>query len=268
MTFHFPPSRDHLAELKDFRRRFYSFLADDYDVAELRFMNYGFVPTDGPEDAIKLDESEERYRYQIQLYDHLARLVNVEGKNVLEVGCGRGGGASYIAGRLRPKSYTGLDLTKRAVQYGAGNNKHANLRFLAGDAEHLPFREGAFDVVINVESCHCYDPIENFLAGVRRVLVPGGYLLLTDFRDLMRLDDLRRSLFRCGLTVLEEKNITKNVFEAVKRESKTRLEAIVRLTPQYLWPALREFGAVSGSGIYHELENGGAKYMSYVLQKP
>ena len=232
-------------------------------------MNYGFIPGVDPDylNEILLDPSEERHRCQIQLYDHLARKVDLIGKNILEIGCGRGGGARYITRYLQPATYTGMDLIPAAVRYGAVYNEHAHCRFLAGDAEQLPFRENTFDIVINVESSHCYHPIEKFLAGVYRTLVPGGYLLITDFRDLVRLDELRRALLSCGLIMLEEKNISENVLKAIKTESPKRAEAIERNAPEYLWPILNEFGAVQGSRIYQALEDGSAKYMTYVLQK-
>ena len=264
----YPPPAETAAEQKDFRRRVYTVLARDYDVDVLRFMNYGFVPEEGSGSKLDLNPEEEKFRCHIQLYHHLASKVVLEGKRVLEVGCGRGGGAAYVARCLRPALYVGVDLTLGALQYGAAKNDLANLRFLAGDAERLPFQEETFDVVLNVESCHCYEPIELFLAGVKRVLTPGGYLLLTDFRGLVKLDELRRSLFASGLILREEIDISKNVLQALKQESRGRMQTIVNHAKPDLWPLLQEFGAVRGSIFFQELEGGGAKYLTYVLQKP
>ena len=119
-----------------------------------------------------------------------------------------------------------------------------------------------------MESCHRYSPIESFLSGARRVLVPGGHLVLTDFRDLIGVDHLRRALNASGLIMLDEKNITRNVFEALRRDSRWRMEAIMSFAPAEMWPSLREYGAVQGSWLYRAFENGDAKYMSYILQKP
>lgn len=60
--------------------------------------------------ALPLSESDEPNRYCIQLYHQTASQVDLTGKEVLEVSCGAGGGASYIARNLGPASYTGLDL--------------------------------------------------------------------------------------------------------------------------------------------------------------
>jgi ubiquinone/menaquinone biosynthesis C-methylase UbiE len=184
------------------------------------------------------------------------------------VGCGRGGGASYLSRYHHPAVYIALDLTLDAVRMASRNHGSGTLKFVNGDAENLPFAESVFDAVINVESCHCYEPIEKFFAGVLRVLAPGGALLLTDFRDLVGIDNLRRTIVKSGLNLVQERNISKNVLRALELESDTKMQAIHNRVPQHLWPFLEEFGAVRSSTFYRELQDGGAKYMSYILTKP
>jgi ubiquinone/menaquinone biosynthesis C-methylase UbiE len=48
------------------------------------------------------------------------------------------------------------------------------LDFVHGDAESLPFSDGSFDAVINVEASHAYPRLTRFLEEVVRVLRPGG----------------------------------------------------------------------------------------------
>jgi 2-polyprenyl-3-methyl-5-hydroxy-6-metoxy-1,4-benzoquinol methylase len=82
---------------------------------ELTFMNYGY----SNEHPVSLRDKDEKNRYQIQLYDKIARAIpgNLGDLNILEVGCGRGGGANYIAGYLHPKSLTGIDLCEPAIAF-------------------------------------------------------------------------------------------------------------------------------------------------------
>lgn len=60
-------------------------------------MNYGYAPLEGEDDRLVLEPADEYNRSYIYLYEHLLSGVAVEGKEMLEVGCGRGGGAEYIA---------------------------------------------------------------------------------------------------------------------------------------------------------------------------
>ena len=84
-------------------------------------MNYGYESCNQPM-AIPLKEEEERDRYMIQLYHHVATAVDLTDKDVVEVGSGRGGGSSYIKRYLKPKTMIGIDYSKNAIQFS--NNQH------------------------------------------------------------------------------------------------------------------------------------------------
>ena len=60
---------------------------------DFKFMNYGY-----DEDGFypELNSEDESERYPIHLYHHVVTQVDISGKRILEVGSGRGGGASYI----------------------------------------------------------------------------------------------------------------------------------------------------------------------------
>src|SRR5688572_24776822 len=82
-------------------RWWYSKLARDVVTDRWTFMNYGFAAeNDGGRPS--LDPSDEPDRLCIQLYEHVAGPANLTGAEVLEVGSGRGGGASYLARRHAP----------------------------------------------------------------------------------------------------------------------------------------------------------------------
>ena len=58
----------------------------------------------------------------------------------------------------------GLDLSQNAVDRANSTlSRRDTLSFVHGDAENLPFEEGEFDVVINVESSHSYPNLKRFI---------------------------------------------------------------------------------------------------------
>ena len=61
--------------------------------ADVTFMNYGYSKDNH---KIKLDEIDEQNRYSVQLYDLVGRSADINKKDIVEIGCGRGGGISYI----------------------------------------------------------------------------------------------------------------------------------------------------------------------------
>ena len=118
------------------------------------FLNVGYE--EDPPMALPLAESDEPNRFHIQLYHRIATQADLEGKRVLEVGCGHGGGASYLMRTLRPASYTGLDLNRAGIAFCRKTHNLLGVDFVHGDAEKLPFPDQSFDAVINVESSGAY----------------------------------------------------------------------------------------------------------------
>jgi SAM-dependent methyltransferase len=151
-----------------------------HSAEDVVFLNFGYE--EDPPMALPLAASDEANRFCIQLYHRTATQVDLSGKRVLEVGCGHGGGASYLMRTLRPASYTGLDLNPAGIDFCRKRHNLAGLDFVRGDAENLPFDDQSFDAVINIESSHCYPHFSRFLAEVARVLRAGGHFLYADLR--------------------------------------------------------------------------------------
>ena len=150
-----------------------------WDKTGVTFLNYGYVSLDSRGSSLKLRPEDEQNRLKIQLYHRVVGSIDVRGKDVLEVGCGRGGGASFVMRYLGPRTVTGLDLAALAVVFCRRRHRVEGLTFTKGDAQNLPIPDESFDVVVNVESSHTYPSFERFLREVARVLRPGGHFLVS-----------------------------------------------------------------------------------------
>lgn len=243
----------------------YEMVARKYKAHQWYFMNYGYTPFDY-EEPLELQEKDEINRYQIQLYHFLAIKVPVEGSDMLEVGSGRGGGASYIAEYLKPNSMTGMDLAQNAVDLSNRDHNQPNLRYIQGNAEKIPLDDHCMDAVINVESCHAYGSVPNFLSEVKRVLRPDGILVLTDLRGHEGMDKLREQINSCGMKVLEEEDITDNVVRAIEEEEPLKKKRIEENLPKSMWNAFREFGGATNSQIHLQLKSRDLIYTRFVLK--
>ena len=109
---------------------------------------------------------------------------------------------------------------------------------------------------------------DRFLAEVKRVLKPGGYLLLVDFRDVENMNLLRTQLQRSGLDFLQEEDIAPNVVKAIEAEDEVKKERIRTLFPKKWQKLFGEFAGVVGSRIHLNLKSGARQYHRFVVRKP
>jgi SAM-dependent methyltransferase len=244
----------------------YEVLAKRVPAAEWQFMNYGYVPN-ASEAPLDLPDDLAIQKYPLQMYHYLALKTGLQGKEVLEVGSGRGGGAKHVAKMLKPASYIGLDLAQSAVDLANRLHTLPNLKFIQGSAEEIPLLDNSVDVVLNVESCHAYGSVEKFISEVKRVLKPGGTLALVDFRDAEKMDVLREQLKNSGLEWIEEENISGNVVRAIEAEDDVKKARIKRLFPHKWQKLFGEFAGVVGSTFHTKLSTGVKVYHRFILKK-
>ncbi len=248
-------------------RLLYEMLAARDDDADWAFMNYGFAELDPHATRLELAPADEKDRSAIQLYHHVAAWVDLRDRDVVEVGCGRGGGASYIVRYLRPRSMVGVDVSRRAIAHCRRHRGAAGLSFAHGDAEALPFNGGLFDVVINIESSHCYGSMDRFLTEAYRVLRPDGLLLFADLRFNDGIARLRNQLRSSRFQLLEAHTITGNVVRALEWDHERRVALICQKVPRLFRGPFLRFAGAKGTRTYEMLRHGQGEYLCCVLSK-
>jgi ubiquinone/menaquinone biosynthesis C-methylase UbiE len=247
-------------------KKWYQHLAGEYTLREWTFMNYGYADLDG-EAKLVLHKNDELDRYYIQLYHHVAGITDLKGKDVLEVGSGRGGGCYYIARYLKPKKLIGMDYSQNAVDLCNRLYTLPNLRFHNGDAEAIPFPDHSFDVVLNIESSHCYKSVPKFISEVTRVLKPGGFFSWADLRWNSGTRETDKIFRKSGLHLIKEEDITSNVIRALEMVHTEKLNTIEAHAPKYMWKMMREFTGVKGTKVYNAFRSRKKVYLSKALQK-
>jgi SAM-dependent methyltransferase len=246
-------------------RSWYDFLARQYRDRQWTFMNYGHRLPDGTA-PLALAPEDEPDRSCIQLYQLVAGAVDLTGREVLEVGSGRGGGASFVARYLRPSRVVGVDVSPRAVAFSRARHAAPGLSFEVGNAERLGFAAASFDVVLNVESSHCYGDPTAFVREVRRVLRPDGHFLYADFRARAELDAWRAGLLAAGLRLVTERDITPGVVAALDADDEWKRGLIEARVARPLVRAFGQFAALRGTLLYDKLRGGTLVYCAFVFQ--
>lgn len=104
------------------------------------------------------------------------------GKYVLEVGCGTGMTACYLAKRHGCR-VAGVDISEGMIGWSTRRARRAGVEdrveFRVGDAQNLPFEDALFDAVI-CESVTAFVDMQRAISEYVRVTKPGGYIGLNE----------------------------------------------------------------------------------------
>ena len=141
--------------------------------------------------------------------------------DVLDIGCGLGDNAIYLAGHGHP--VTGLDISPTALITAERRALDAGVpvRFAVADATTLDGYTEAFDTVVDSGCYHCLDDDgrARYAVAVHRATRPGGTLLLSAFSDanaaggdwprpMVDEQTLRRTLGDAGWSIVELTTVT------------------------------------------------------------
>ena len=186
---------------------FFTHINTFFESTNVDFMNHGYYPS---HNFIKKEDK--IFKNQLSLYLSLFDNLKFTNKNILEVGCGRGGGIKGLSKYFNFTEIYACDLNKKNIEYCNKNN--TNINFKVSNAESLDYENNYFDIVINVESSHNYQNPSLFFNEVRRVLKPDGIFLYTDLGLVIHTFP---NFFRLFKNIIRT-DITKNVANACKED--------------------------------------------------
>lgn len=161
-------------------------------------------PTDVHDDDSFLAylETYDQFRYSRE--GHILSMLerfDLTGKHVLEVGLGQGADSERLI--RKGARWTGLDLTAASVEIVGRRLRLKNLpfeRLEQGSVVKLPFPDASFDFVYSFGVLHHVPDIMSAQAEIRRVLKPGGQVLVMMYaRPSVNFQLSIRLLRRVGL---------------------------------------------------------------------
>ena len=123
------------------------------------------------------------------------RLLSLDGKQILELGCGSAEITRNIATSGSDRKITALEVDETAYEKNLQMSDLPNVTFGLAGAQDIPLADESVDVVFMFKSLH-HVPLELMDASmreIRRVLKPGGLLYISepvfagDFNEILRL---------------------------------------------------------------------------------
>lgn len=115
----------------------------------------------------------------------IRELKGFAGGHLLDVATGTGDMALMTYRRLAPREITGIDISEGMLELGRrkierqGLNDHIHLS--VGDSERIPFPDDHFDAATVAFGVRNFEDLDQGLSEIRRVLRPGGKLVVLEF---------------------------------------------------------------------------------------
>jgi len=154
---------------------------------------------------------------------YLFALRYCDGRDVLDIASGEGYG-SFLIGQVA-RSVIGVDIDPESVEHANrsyGSNlvdrviSHRNIAFRVGNAASLPVPDGSVDTVVSFETLEHITEHEKFMAEVRRVLRPGGVLVISSPNRAVYTDEADhhnpyhvRELYRADFVALLQESFAR-----------------------------------------------------------
>jgi SAM-dependent methyltransferase len=253
------------------KRAFYEFLGVILvRKGGLQMLNCGYQEAEGS--RIDLPPLHEKERLGCQLYRRVAGSLALAGADIIEVGCGRAGGARFLTDGFGPRRYVATDFSRLFLLTNRLTRHPPVLQFQFARAHRMPFEADSFDFGIAVEAVHAMPDKAAFLAEMARILKPGGKLLVADFFYVREsspnsLAGFRAKADRAGFVTEREEDWTGPARAALEADSPRRFAEIDRLPRVFRQPAL-SFAGTTESPLYRQLCDGRALYAYFALSAP
>lgn len=124
---------------------------------------------------------ERLYTRILEILTRHNRAMVVPGAKLLDIACGSGEIIFRLAQQFPQTQFYGIDITTAMVEVARRkNHRLPNVAIQEGDADHLPFPDQVFDILLCSEAFHHFPNPAVVLREMHRVLVVGGLLFVVD----------------------------------------------------------------------------------------
>ncbi|GAB9464670.1 Aspartate beta-hydroxylase domain-containing protein 2 [Globisporangium polare] len=256
----------------------------------------GNVPSTTAPQASKFQAAHSNDAHQLQLYRSLVEIISKhelrldqqqQKLQILDVGCGAGGGLCELQSLFPSADIIGADISSQAIararetwtRFVAQNpdvNRKRELRLVHQSCEKLRgVASHSIDIACAVQTLQEVQHLPNATAELRRVLKPGGYLFIADFIPQDTATDRLYNEFLAPLSasngaafeIVQETLASYNAALGCQESSPAMKELIAAHFPQEFQEEMETFFFVEGSKLYELLRRDQMGYRLVCLRK-
>jgi len=262
-----------------FLRRIYTAVCWFVPRNEWKHINWGYAKLNKDGSSIgPLEDLDEEKRFFIQLYHYLATGLgnwpNLEGKNVIELRCGGGGGIDYLTRYLKPNLCIGVDESSTQTEAAReGFKDNTKLRFYTAvdtldNLSSIPqINDERIDLALSVQSSMHVRDFHQFIQEVDKIVRPGGFFAFADMRLAEDWAQLERALESSSMKIMKKENISNNVMLSLKLDEVNKFRVVSRKFGSFLRRIVKRIGIIKDNALAESLSRGNNVAMAYILHK-
>jgi SAM-dependent methyltransferase len=128
------------------------------------------------EGYMKLRDSKMTYNDFLEQPAMRDALPDLEGKRVMDLGCGTGGLSKYCI-EMGASAVVGVDISEKMITRALQENKDENIKYICSPFEDLAFPTVPFDLIVSSLAIHYIEDYESLIRKLHGFLKPGGLLI-------------------------------------------------------------------------------------------
>jgi len=260
-------------------RRIYLAICWFLPTEEWKHINWGYASLHKKGHSIKdLNPADEDKRTYYQLYHYLATGLGnwntLEGKNVLELRSGGGGGINYVAQKLNPDKCMGVDISSTQSNFcKKAYSKIPKLSFYTADtldsASQIPeLVDQRVDMIISAQSSKYVKDFKQFIHEIETLLKPGGVFAFADLKLVEDWAQIESNLTSTSLKIIQREDISQNVMKALEIDEKGKWQVLNRYIGSVARMIFKVLGIVRNNIISEALKKKTDSARCYLLLKP
>jgi len=124
------------------------------------------------------DGATNQHEASVRLQDELLAMIPEKTGRILDAACGMGASTARLLEHYAPENVWAINISEKQIESTRSNAPGANAQVM--NAVDLAFEDDFFDAIECIEAAFHFETRRRFLEEARRVLKPGGTVVLSD----------------------------------------------------------------------------------------
>lgn len=246
-----------------FNMLLYNLSTDRYN---LSLLNVGYAPLDLGNNC-SLQYSKQLYSKILSLFK--TNVTNPSKFNIVETPCLNVNSGSHMINKFNVNKVICVTPIKTIKDFGVNNNSNDDkLEYILSEPtniNNLQIKNKTVDMVLTIESSKLNYNFNKITSQMSKFVAPKKYWVIADMFDTQNVSNIKKTISSNKFNILEVVNITHNIIDSLKCDSKRKEEFVINLP--FVKEHMNNLYITKESKTFKELENNTKQYLIIICQR-